>query len=136
MQYNLVIIKVWKNTTLFLTYWNFSYIVEKMIESCCNMYGCTVVAMCCSFLFLVSTEMIFEVVNDHRIFIFFGCHTIFHDACCNNILGVYLYGWKHGERSPGLQNKSWKGLHMTHINFMLVYNYKNCILNSQFNIIY
>jgi hypothetical protein len=27
-------------------------------------------------------------------------------------------------------------LHMTHINFMLVYNYKNCILNSQFNIIY
>jgi hypothetical protein len=26
-----------------------------------------------------------------------------------------------------------QGLHMTHVIFMLVYNSKNCILNTQFN---
>jgi hypothetical protein len=43
-------------------------------------------------------------------------------------------GWKHGQKTKGGKVQVlFQGLHITHVIFVLVYNFKIYILNTQFN---
>jgi uncharacterized membrane protein YagU involved in acid resistance len=54
----------------------------------------------------------------------------------NTGLGDETQKWKHNKNNQGCQGEVFfQGLHITHVNFVLVYNFVFCILDTQFNTI-